>query len=224
MRPCLATPLYQERILFERDLLKYEPDLVILQYCLNDNYRFLHRFDSRGGMIWAREAERALLPAEGDPLALLPNWSYLAVRIRLAYMRMNRPQARFPWDNAPDFVNGWRDEGWELFRSEFGKIREAAESVNARVTVVVFPLAPQFRPDLLEEDADYVLKPQRTLKQICDEAGVPLLDMYPILRDNGGWDLLPDRIHLSKEGHVIAADALYQHLVDHELVSAPAAD
>lgn len=209
---------HQERILFERELLKYKPDLVILQVCLNDNYHFLHRFNARGGMIWAREAERALLPSEGDPLALLPNWSYLAVRIRLAYMRMTTPVTLFPWDGSLDFVMGWRDEGWDLFRSEFDQIRKAVESIDGRLSVVVFPFAPQFREDLLEEDADYVLKPQRTLKQICDEADVPLLDMYSTLRDNGGWDLLPDRIHLSKEGHVIAADALYDDLLQNQLV------
>lgn len=214
---------HQERILFERELLKYKPDLVILQVCLNDNHRFLHRFDSRGGMIWSQEAERALLPSKGDPLALLPNWSYLVIRMRLAYMRMTRPSSRFPWDGAPDFVTGWRDEGWDLFRSEFDQIRKAVESIDGRLSVVVFPFAPQFREDLLAEDPEYVLKPQRTLKQICDEADVPLLDMYPILRDNGDWDLLPDRIHLSEEGHVIAADALYQHLVDHQLVAGTSA-
>jgi len=215
---------HQERILFGRELLKYKPDLVILQVCLNDNHRFLHRFDSRGGMIWSQEAERALLPSKGDPLALLPNWSYLVIRIRLAYMRMTRPRSRFPWDGAPDFVTGWRDEGWERFREEFSLLRRAAESINSRVTVVVFPFAPQFRLDLLEEDEDYVLKPQRILRQICDELDVPLLDMYPVLRDNGDWDLLPDRIHLSEEGHVIAADALYQHLVENRLVADASTD
>ena len=209
---------HQERILFERELLKFKPDLVILQVCLNDNHRFLHRFNARGGMIWAREAERALLPSEGDPLALLPNWSYLAIRVRLAYMRMTTPRAQFPWDSTPDFVTGWRDDGWDLFRAEFDQIREAVETVDSRLSVVVFPFAPQFRKDLLKADAAYVLKPQRVLKQICDEAAVPLLDMYSVIRDNGGRELLPDRIHLSKEGHVVAADALYEHLVDNQLV------
>jgi lysophospholipase L1-like esterase len=215
---------HQERILFDRELLKYAPDLVILQVCLNDNHHFLHRFDSRGGMIWSQEAKRALLPSAGDPLSLLPNWSYLVVRLRLTYTIMTTPRRRFPWDGALDFVTGWQDPGWELFREEFALLHESVKSIGGRVTVVIFPFAPQYRPDLLEENENYVMKPQRALKQICDEAGVPLLDMYPIIGDNGGRDLLPDRIHLSKEGHVITADALYQHLVDNELVAAPSTD
>ena len=43
--------------------------------------------------------------------------------------------------------------------------------------------------------------------------------MYRVIGENGGRDLLPDRIHLSEEGHVIAADALYEHLVQTQFVN-----
>lgn len=210
--------VYQERILLERYLIDYKPDLVIQQYCLNDNLRFLHRFSSKGGMIWTQEAQRALLPEEGDALSWLPNGSYLAVRLRLAYTRWSRPRHDFPWDGAFDFVRGWQDDAWSFFREQFDIIGQATDSVDARLTVVMFPYAPQFRPDLLAKDKDYVLKPQRLMKQICGEADVPLLDMYPILARAGGRELLPDRIHLSDEGHRITADALYEHLLSTGLI------
>lgn len=208
---------HQERILLERELIQYRPDLVILSVCLNDNHLFLHRFDADGGMIWTHEAERALLPAENDPLALLPDWSYLAVRLRLAYLRAARPAARFPWDAEPDFAPSWKDEGWELFRAELDRIQAAVASVGGRLTVVAIPYAPQFRADLLAADSDYTLLPQRKLESICRNAGAPLLDLYPVLRDAGGAELLPDRIHLSEDGHAVVADALYAHLVRQRL-------
>ncbi|MDA1312825.1 MAG: hypothetical protein O2968_05780 [Acidobacteria bacterium] len=117
-------------------------------------------------------------------------------------------------------MKGWQDDGWSFFREQFGLIQKAAASVDARLTVVMFPFAPQFRADLLAKDKDYVLKPQRLMKEICGEAGVPLLDMYPVLKDAGGAELLPDRIHLSEEGHRITADALYEHLVANGLILA----
>ena len=212
--------VYQERILLERYLIDYKPDLIIQQYCLNDNLRFLHRFTQKGGMIWTQEAQRALFPEHGDPLAWLPSGSYLAVRLRLTYTRWTKPRGEFPWEDAFDFVKGWQDDGWAFFREQFGLIRQSADSVGARLTVVMFPFAPQFRSDLLAKDEDYVLKPQRLMKEICDEAGVPLLDMYPVLKDAGGAELLPDRIHLSDEGHRITADALYEHLVANGLIPA----
>ncbi len=214
--------VYQERILLERYLIDYKPDLVIQQYCLNDNLRFLHRFSSKGGMIWTQEAQRALFPQEGDALSWLPNGSYLAVRLRLAYTRWSRPRHEYPWDGAFDFVKGWKDDGWSFFREQLALIRKATDSVDARLTVIMFPYAPQFRSDLLAKDKDYVLKPQRLMKQICGEADVPLLDMHPVLARAGGHELLPDRIHLSDEGHRITADALYQHLLSSGLI--PTAD
>ena len=39
---------HQERLLFESGLDDARPELVLLQYCLNDNHRFLHRFDAQG--------------------------------------------------------------------------------------------------------------------------------------------------------------------------------
>jgi lysophospholipase L1-like esterase len=210
--------VYQERILLERYLIDYKPDVIIQQYCLNDNLRFLHRFTEKGGMIWTQEAQRALFPQQGDPLAWLPSSSYLAVRLRLTYTRWTKPSTGYPWEDAFDFVKGWQDDGWTFFREQFGLIRKAADSVDARLTVIMFPFAPQFRADLLAKDETYVLKPQRVMKEICDEAGVPLLDMYPVLRDAGGAELLPDRIHLSEEGHRITAGALYEHLLVNGLI------
>lgn len=212
--------VYQERILLERYLIEYKPDLIIQQYCLNDNNRFLHRLTPKGDMIWTQEALRSLFPEEGDALAWLPNGSYLAVRLRLTYARWSKPRYDFPWDGAVDFVRGWQDSAWAFFREQFGLIRQTADSVNARLTVVMFPFAPQFRQDLLAKDEDYVLKPQRLMNEICAEAGVPLLDMYPVLKDAGGAELLPDRIHLSDEGHRITADALYEHLLANGLIPA----
>ncbi len=211
---------HQERILLERDLAPLKPDLVIQQYCLNDNHRFLHRFNESGDMIWTEEARRALLPSDGGPLAWLPNWSYLAVRLRLFSGQWTRPKSRFPWDNELDFAPGWTDAGWDLYREEFSLIRKATETAGGRLTIIMFPFAPQFRERLLAADKDYVLKPQRIMKEICDENGVPLLDMYPILAAAGGAGLQPDRIHLSDEGHRITADALYEHLVSHNLIPA----
>ena len=162
------------------------------------------------------EVDVKLLPG----LLLLPNWSYLAVRLRLFSDQWTRPRSRFPWDNALDFAPGWTDAGWDLYRAELSIMRKVTETAGGRLTIIMFPFAPQFREHLLAADKDYVLKPQRIMKQICDENGVPLLDMYPILAAAGGADLQPDRIHLSDEGHRITADALYEHLVSHNLIPA----
>jgi hypothetical protein len=42
---------YQEVLLYEKYLKPITPDLVIWTYCLNDNHRFLHRFDEKAKML-----------------------------------------------------------------------------------------------------------------------------------------------------------------------------
>ena len=209
---------YQERAFFERDLLALDPDLLIVQYCINDNHRFLHNFNAKRGMLFTEEARRVLLPEEGDPLAWLPSWSYLAVRLRILYLRWQTPVHEFPWKGQPDFTVGWLDERWEGFREHLRAMRDAMRERGGYITVVMFPYGPQFRPDLLERDRDYVLKPQRLMQQVCEGMDVPWLDLYPVLAEHGGKQRLPDNIHLDNEGHQVTTDALYRHLVRNGLV------
>ena len=57
---------HQERLWFERELAGLDSDFVVLQYCLNDNFEFLHRFDSESGILATEEARRVFLPEEGE--------------------------------------------------------------------------------------------------------------------------------------------------------------
>ena len=209
---------YQERMFFEEAILPLAPDLLILQYCLNDNHQFLHRFNAEGGMLFTEEARRALLPDEGDPLGWLPKWSYLGVRLRIAYMRWQTPQREFPWEQHVDFAVAWQEPPWEAFQEHLRAMRDAMHGIGGRITVIMFPYGPQYRPDLLELDRDYVLKPQRLMKQICEELEVPWLDLYPVFGELGGQDRFPDNTHLNPEGHRIAASALYDHLLRQRLI------
>jgi lysophospholipase L1-like esterase len=98
-------------------------------------------------------------------------------------------------------------------------MRDSLASTGGLVTVVMFPYGHQYRFDLLLRDENYVLKPQRLMKQICAELDVPLLDLYPVLEEHGGRKLLPDGIHLSPEGHQIASEAIVDHLERSGLVA-----
>ena len=214
---------YQERMFFERDLLALDPDLLVVQYCLNDNHRFLHNFNAKSGMLFTEEARRVLLPEEGDPLSWLPRWSYLALRLRIVYLRWRTPVHDFPWEGQLDFAVAWQEQRWESFREHLRAMRDAMRERGGDITVVMFPYGPQFRPDLLERDRDYVLKPQRLMKQICEETEISWLDMYPVLTEHGGRTRLPDKIHLDETGHDIATGAIYEHLTRNGLVE-PSAD
>ena len=215
---------YQERLLLERDLLPLGPDLVVLEYCLNDNHRFLHRIDPDGNRLLTPEAKRALLP-EGDGLwARLGRWSYLAVEIRrrIAERRL-RAEGAFPWESREDVCTAWKLDTWPDFETNLLAIRDALAARGAHLAVVAFPLGDQVDCPELERARDYVLRPQHELARICASAGVPALDLFPaFLRSRSeGVRLFTDGIHLQIGGHMLAASEIAKFLRENGLPGKP---
>ena len=212
--------IYQERHYLERDLLRLEPDLVVLQYCTNDNHKFLHRFDSEGQFLITEEARRALVPDQRDALSWLPKNSYLAFRLRFALLTWRREQeSGYPWDKLPDLATAWRDESWEEYSRHVFAMHEILRAVGSRLVLVAAPLAAQFDPGMLRHDARYVLKPQSKLAALCRRANVPMLDLHPVFYRHQGWKLYRgDGIHFNERGHEVTADALMNFLESNRLV------
>ncbi len=212
--------IYQERLYLERDLLRLEPDLVVLQYCTNDNHKFLHRLDPEGQFLITEEARRALLPDQRDPLSWLPGNSYLAFRLRFALLKWRtRQEPGYPWDKMPDLATAWRDESWDEYRQQFLAINKMVENSGGTLAVVVAPLAAQFDPGMLRHDPRYVLKPQSKLAAICRQVQVPMLDLHPVFYKHQGWTLYRgDGIHFNETGHQVTADALTDFLESNRLI------
>ena len=203
---------YQERRLLERDLLALQPDLVALQYCLNDNHQFLHRFDSGNRMLFTEEARRALI-GSGGPGGWLAQHSYLAFRMRLAWLQATRRSSgQFPWEDQPDVAVAWQDSSWPQFEEHLRAMRDEIRAGKGHLVVVMAPYRPQFDPKVLAKGPSYTLKPQAKMAQICDAAGVPLLDLYPVLARRGGADLFTDHYHFNPSGHEVVAAALAEFL------------
>ena len=205
---------HQERLWFETELADLEPDLVVLQYCLNDNFEFLHRFDSETGILATEEARRVFLPERGDPLGWLPQSSYLAYRLRIAALKLRgTPEGEYVWDRDIGFRAAWRDDTWALFEDELGKLKTAVEARGGKLALMVVPLAAQFDPAALEQDRAYTLKPQAKLAEAAQRADVPRLDLSAAFALNGGLGLyVPDGIHLNERGHYVAARATWDFL------------
>ncbi len=112
---------HQQRLLFERELARYRPEVVILQYTSNDHTQYSSRWHG-DGLVMSEEAQKAFLPEDG-PLSWLPDGSYLALRFRMYYQLIREQEARYPWDAHPGWNLAWQDDSWPPFEEELRSAR-----------------------------------------------------------------------------------------------------
>jgi lysophospholipase L1-like esterase len=212
---------HQERVFLERLLGPIRPDVVLLEYCLNDNHRFLHRLTEDGGWLVTPEARAALLPEGNGLLARIARRSYLAVEINKMLLTRARDRGeKHPWESQADFGPAWRPETWPAVREEIRAIHRLAREAGAKLLVMAVPYEPQLDAQLLERERAYVLDPQARLAAICAEDLIPFLDLAPAfeahLREPQASRLFRDRVHLTPAGHVLAERVLLEWLVEGE--------
>jgi hypothetical protein len=125
---------HQERIFLDRLVGPVRPDLVVVEYCLNDNHRFLHRLTEDGGWLLTGEARAALMPDGDGALAWLARRSYLAFEIRKRRLARARDHGELrPWESEPDFGPAWKPETWPAEREEFAAIHRTCRAAGAQL-------------------------------------------------------------------------------------------
>jgi len=200
--------IHQERLMMER-LLPVDPDLVILQYCLNDHHKFLHELSGNGRWLFTAEARAALNPSDNSLISSLTRKSRLmqAIRLRL----LNSRKANNSWAKRPDVGSAWSEAGWSYYRDELKLI----ETKLGEIPLVV--VAVPYKPQLTSSEPD-ALFPQEHLSELCQQTNTALLDLTPDfqLRDD---PLYNDQLHLNKEGHALVAEKLKSYLQSNALIS-----
>lgn len=131
--------------------------------------------------------------------------------------------------------------GWALTRSSLGKMQEESRAHGAEFVVMLIPSKPQvywplcehaFQRAELQKAIDFLgrwdpkpLSPETVsanrlalnslLREFCDGAKIPLLDLTPALQrevDNGHQMYFPDDPHWNAAGHDLAARELAKFL------------
>ena len=80
--------------------------------------------------------------------------------------------------------------------------------------VLVFPISDQVNDEYRKLDPAFILYPQRKIREICEEFGIPMLDLTEALYRNGGETLFRDYLHLNSKGNDVIADVLEKYLVE----------
>ena len=65
----------------------------------------------------------------------------------------------------------------------------------------------------MEEEA-FILFPQRQIKKICQQNDIPLLDLTPAIKDNGGETLYQDYLHFNASGNDVVAKAVSNFIME----------
>lgn len=218
---------YQEVGYLKKYGVKYEPDLVGIEFCLNDIPKFLmaFHFDENGKIMPGSYS------LSGDALSHARSWprrlmshSALLVWLRdhiglVSNLASWQAKRGFSFDFRTDINTAWKEDGWPDIEKQLAEAAALGREKGFRVFLTVFPVATQYQQDYLARDRNHVLMPQRKLKEICARLGIPFYDLYPDLAP----DLIgPDAIHLTKEGRVRAGQAIAKFLEREKLLPAGA--
>lgn len=212
---------YQEVLFFKKYLRQTQPDLVIWTYCLNDNHRFLHRFDEKANMLWTDEALESLQVTSLFDKLVSRSYILSELKLRMLAVRKQKHGCRWQWECVPDFNIAWKDEPWTRYEAYMDQMKRLTGLMQSKLAIVVFPYEPQLEQYDLVIDAEYILKPQRRIDALCQKYEVPCMDLFPVFyeKKRGAIKLFRDGIHLTKEGHELTASRIYSFLHEKDLLS-----
>ena len=217
---------YQELQYLKKYGLGFKPDIVGFEFCLNDLHKFLHSFQIENGQIVNGSFQfstEALSNVRNKPRTFtqrVVDKSYLFTWFKNNIGIVGRVIAwkannGYSFDYRVDFNNAWQDKPWKDIESQLAEGVYLSHSRSFKMFVVVVPVASQYESSYLARDRDYVLKPQRKLKEICERLDIPFYDLYPDLNADLFID---DGIHLTKEGRQIVGKRVAAFFADSHLI------
>jgi len=220
----------QEITLLKKIGFKYQPDIVILNFYLND---IRPPVSSIQQPVFSIQYIRGYLYKKSELYKLFKK-GYCNLRLKLLhnevplsewwnaniikrenwkkdketfYELLYQPSAAGDW--GMPFILQWRDYFYEKTREYLRGLKQLGEENNFKLIIVCFPVYFQVGSDFLEDE------PQKRLSLIVQEENIPFLDLLPYLRESVGAGLpcpYLDHCHLSQEGHKLVAEKIYQFI------------
>lgn len=180
------------------------PDLILVQFCMNDYLpppvlatadgsldvtRFVGEADfSLRGLLYRSKAIVFLKEKFKDLQKIHPEWFPKGMHY-LHYIH--------------------RGAGWAACKKAFQEMQSIADANGARLAIILFPMEPQLRiPDS---------EPQQDLRAFCEDEGILVLDLFDRFEERWRDGLFiershrlgtVDRVHLTARGHELAADCI----------------
>ncbi len=182
----------------------YQIDVAIYVFMLND----IEGYDPR-----TQEVIKSLQQAEPRFFLIsetyFPNWLYFRWRQASGRGGEYFPHLRDSYNEAP----------WEGLKRKLDQLHDDFKTHHVDYRMVIFPFLHNLRPDYPFHEA------HRKLSEYCRAAGIPVLDLEPVLTAHAAETLTVNRFdaHPNERAHAIVAEALKDQLV-HDLFVSPAAE
>lgn len=111
----------------------------------------------------------------------------------------------------------------KAFEEVIGKFKKETDAIGAELVVMLIPSKEQISDKMLSEvttkfnitmaELD-MQAPNKLTKRVCDELGIPLIDLYNSFRNADKFPFFMRDEHLSIEGHKLIASELKQFFSD----------
>jgi len=202
---------WQEYDLLQSEGLRYQPDLVVLVFCLND---VVEKFQLRqfGGSDRGKAPPGAAALEWSGLFRTFRSWSTGmggSADVDEARRRETYSVRRLTQEpDAPEIRRAWR-----ITLENLGKIVTLAREHRVPLAIVCFPYPEQLLPE-----ASQAPPPQRQIAAFAHQADVPFLDLLPVFRayclENGlaGPELFLDHNHPTPQGHQLTTESIHAFL------------
>ncbi len=201
----------QEVELIKEKGLRYDPDMILVSYVLNDpitspgpsNYFERYKPGKNGS---EEQASKPCLVYTFNITMPCPIYRALHQSAIVIYLF---PKVRNVYYNLQeDFYHRAHREYWDSVVSSFSQLDNLTKP-QIRVTVSIMPLFKDF-------DAYPWKDVHAKVSKQAKKEGFTVIDLYPVLKDYPEMEIREypeDIVHLSEKGHQIVADALTQRLL-----------
>lgn len=210
---------WQEYIYLSREGIKYDPDLVIVSFALNDvtDKFYLVRY---GG--WGEGFELSRTVSLYNKSCILHFIREISTRIRFG-SNTQRGAIKQEVLNVENLVH-YPDRPevkklWKITLEDLTRIFDFCKDRNIPVILVIFPFAFQFN------DVNNYCTPQRVLNRYAISNEIPVIDLLPILSkkmEQQGLkpkDYFLDFAHLSPLGNRIVSDIIADYIQGERLLA-----
>ncbi len=202
---------YQELLYLKKFGFAFEPDVIGVEFCLNDLHQFLHSFEVRNGklVLGRTDSRRAAVGDAGHWLSRVGDKSvlvqWLGGRLNLASRAIEHGSRwGIPVGTRSIRLSVARESRGHRLNSNSPTCERRRTSEAPHSSSHFFPVCWQSMPDTWTRIGSGCCS-QRRLREICQKLRIPFYDLYPDLAGNLFED---DQMHLTAAGRAKAGGAL----------------